>query len=434
MRLLIKNGILIDPANKINERLDVLIESGKIAKIAKSIKANGAEAIDAKGMIIAPGLFDMHTHLRQPGREDAEDFKSAQKAAAKGGFTSITAMPNTEPCCDTRGIVEYIISESRKNAAVNIFCAGAITKERNGEELAEIADMKDAGAVAITDDGFSVKNAQVMRKALEYANMFNMPVISHCEDLNLSQKGVMNEGFTSTVLGLRGIPNISESTIVARDIALAAFTKVHLHIAHVSCKESVELIRHAKQNGIKITAETCPHYFTLTDEAVKTFDTNTKVNPPLRSQKDKEAILEALKDDTIDVIATDHAPHTEADKDVEFDQSPFGIIGLETALSLGLNELVDKKILTFDKLVKKMSYAPSEILMLQNKGRLSIGADADIVIIDTDKEWVFARESIASKSKNSPFIGRKFKGAAAITICGGKIVYSSSGALRLRYS
>lgn len=424
MKLLIKNGRLIDPANKINRVSDILIEKDKISKTGKALKADGAEIINAKGMIVCPGLFDMHTHLRQPGREDAEDFVSGSKAAAKGGFTSITAMPNTNPVCDNRGIVEYVISESRHNAVVNIFPAGAITKGQKGEDLTEIADMKDAGAVAITDDGLSVKNAQIMRKALEYANMFDMPVISHCEDLDLSQKGVMNEDFVSTLLGLGGIPNISESSVVARDIALAAFTKTRIHIAHVSTKESVEIIRQAKEKGINVTCETCPHYFTLTDEAVKGFDTHTKMNPPLRAEKDRKAIIEGLKDDTIDVISTDHAPHTEADKDVEFDFAPFGIIGLETALSLAINELVDKKILAWDRLIKKISFAPSEILRLTNKGRLSTGADADIVIIDPNKKWEFKKETIISKSKNSPFIGRTFKGCAVVTICGGKIAYN----------
>lgn len=423
MNLLIKDGRVIDPANKIDKILDILIENNKISKLAKDITSIGAELIDAKGMLVAPGLFDMHTHAREPGREDAEDFITVSKAAAKGGFTSITAMPNTDPVSDNRGIVEYVISESRRKAIINIFAVGAITKGQRGEELAEIYDMKDAGAVAVSDDGFSVKNAQLMRKALEYSNMCNIPVISHCEDLDLSQKGVMNEGFVSTVLGLRGAPNVSESTIVARDIALAELTKAKLHIAHVSTKESVELIRQAKKKGINITAETCPHYFTLTDEAVKSFDTNTKVNPPLRSEEDRRAVIEGLKDHTIDIIATDHAPHTEADKDVEFDSAPSGIIGLETALSLAIDELIDKKILTWDELIRKMSFAPSEILGVVNKGRLSVGADADIVIIDPDRKYRFTKETIASKSKNSPFIGREFKGCAVITICNGKAVY-----------
>lgn len=423
MSTLIKNGKIIDPANNINKILDLLIENGKISKIGSNIKAQDAEIIDAKAMIVAPGLIDMHAHLRQPGREDAEDFKTGASAAAKGGFTSITAMPNTDPACDTRGIVEYIISESRKNSIINIFPIGAITKAQKGEELAEIADMKDAGTVAITDDGLSVKNPQVMRRALEYANMFEVCVIVHCEDANLSQNGVMNEGIVSTRLGLRGMPNISESSVVARDIALAELTKAKIHIAHVSCKESVALVKDAKEKKINITAEACPHHFTLTEEAVKSFDINMKMNPPLRTEEDRKAILEGLKNGIIDVIATDHAPHTEADKDVEFDMAPFGIIGFETALSLAINELIDKKILTWEQLIAKMSYLPSEILKLSNKGRLSVGADADIVIIDPDKKWTFTKESIISKSKNSPFIGRAFKGCAVITICSGKIVY-----------
>ncbi|MBN1405828.1 MAG: dihydroorotase [Candidatus Omnitrophica bacterium] len=423
MSILIKSGRVIDPKNKFDAVSDVLVENGKILKIAKSINADAAEKIDAKGMIVAPGLIDMHTHVRQPGREDAEDFHSAQVAAAKGGFSSITAMPNTNPACDNRGIVEYIISEAGKAGIANIFPIGAITRERKGEDLAEIADMKDAGVVAVSDDGCSVKNAQLMRKALEYSKMFNVLVISHCEDLDLSQKGVMNEGLISTVLGLKGMPSISEFSFVQRDIELAQLTGARLHIAHVSTKESVAIIKQAKKIGIDITCETCPHYFTLTDEAVKTFDTNTKVNPPLRTKEDVSAIIEGLKDGTIDVIATDHAPHTEADKDVEFDAAPSGIIGLETALALSIAELIDKKILSYDEVIKKMSFNPSNILGLTQKGSLSQGAAADIVVINPDKKWVFAKEQIASKSKNSPFIGRAFKGCAVITICNGKIVY-----------
>ncbi|MFH0732819.1 MAG: dihydroorotase [Candidatus Omnitrophota bacterium] len=422
-KLLIKNAKVIDPANKINRLSDILIEDGKILKVDKDIKDKEAQLIDADGKIAGPGFFDMHTHLRQPGREDAEDFLSASRAAAKGGFTSVAAMPNTEPACDNRGAIEYIISESKRNASVNIFPIGAITKARLGEDLAEIADMKEAGAVAISDDGFSVKDAQLMRKALEYSKMFGMLVISHCEDLRLSQAGVMNESFTSTLLGLRGIPNISEYSIVARDIALADFAKAKIHIAHVSTRESVQIIRQAKEKGINVTAETCPHYFTLTDEEVKDFNTNTKVNPPLRAEQDRSAIIQGLKDGTIDVIATDHAPHTEADKDVEFDIAAFGMIGLETALGLAAAELIDKKFLKWEDVIKKMSFAPAEILGLKNKGRLSPGADADIVIIDPEKEWKFTKDSILSKSKNSPFIGREFKGCVVMTICNGKILY-----------
>ena len=425
MTILIKNAHIIDPANKINKKGDLLIAKGKIEKLADKITAKAEEIIDAKGQIVVPGLIDLHTHLRQPGREDAEDFKTGSQAAAKGGFTSITAMPNTSPACDNRSAVEYVISEARRAACVNVFCVGAITMQQQGNELTEMADMKEAGAVAISDDGSSVKNAQVLRKAFEYAAMLDLPVLSHCEDKQLSQNGVMNEGFVSTLLGMRGIPNISESAIVSRDIALAALTNVRLHIVHVSCAESVRIIKHAKAEGAKITAETCPHYFSLTDEAVKTFNTNTKVNPPLRAESDKNAIIEAIKHGIIDVIATDHAPHTEADKDVEYDIAAFGMIGLETALSLAINELVDKKIITWDELITKMSYMPARILGLNKKGRLSPGADADIVIIDPDKKWIFGKQTIVSKSKNSPFIGREFKGAAATTICSGKIVYSN---------
>lgn len=425
MSILIRQGRIIDPGNDFDSQADILLENGKVAKIDKEIRADKAKTIDAKGKLVIPGLIDMHSHLREPGREDEETFLTASRAAARGGFTTICAMPNTEPVCDNRGAVEYVISEAKKKAIINIFPIGAITKGRKGEDLTEISDMKKAGIVAISDDGLSVKDSQLMRKAMEYSRMFDIAVISHCEDLDLTAGGVMNEGFNSTLLGMKGIPNASEAVMVARDLMLAELTGARLHIAHLSCRESVRIIKQAKRSGLEVTAETCPHYFTLTDDGVRLFDTNFRVNPPLRSREDLRAIREALKDGTIDVIATDHAPHTEAEKDVEFDLAPSGMIGLETALSLAIEELVEKKLISWKELVEKMSGMPARILKIRGKGSLSAGNDADLAIIDPEAEWILKKEEILSKSKNSPFIGKRLKGQVLYTICSGKIVYSS---------
>jgi len=426
MKILIKNGHVIDPANKIDAETDILIEEDAIREAAKNIKANNAEVIDAKGRIVAPGLVDMHSHLREPGREDEETLFTASRAAVKGGFTSVCAMPNTTPPCDNQGVVGFISSEGRRIGLCNIYVIGTITKGRHGAELSEIGELKAAGVVGLSDDGSSVDNSEIMRRALEYAGMFGLPIIAHCEDKNLSKDGVMNEGFISTLLGLRGMPAASESTRIARELELCAMTKGKLHIAHVSTKRSVELIRDAKKRGLNVTCETCPHYFTLTDEEVKVsgFDTNTKMNPPLRAKEDLESVKEGIKDRSIDCIATDHAPHTEDEKDTDFDSAPFGIIGLETALSLGIMELVDKKVLSWGALIESMSLNPARILGL-DKGTLSVGADADVVIIDPAREWRVSRETIESKSKNTPFMGRTLKGMAVTTITGGKIVYQA---------
>jgi len=424
MEILIKNGHVVDPANKIDDKMDVLIENGKIKEVAKSIKSNDAEVIDASDKIVAPGLVDMHTHLREPGREDRETLVTASKAAVKGGFTSVCAMPNTTPPCDNQGVVRFIESEGKKIGLCNIFVIGAITKGRKGEELAEYGELKSAGVVALSDDGDPVVNSEIMRRAQEYADMFELPIIAHCEDKELSNNGVMNEGIASMLLGLRGRPAISESAVVARDLEICAMTKGRLHIAHVTAKKSIELIRGAKKRGINATCETCPHYFTLTEEAVTTFDTNTKMNPPLRSKEDMEEILKALKDGTIDCIATDHAPHTEDEKDVDFDSAPFGIIGLETALSLAVMELIDKKVLNWPELIEKMSLNPSRVLGL-NRGSLSKGSDADVIVMDPDKKWQVKKDTIESKSKNTPFLGKSLKGVAVVTIAGGKIAYKA---------
>ena len=424
MNLLIKDGRVIDPANKLDGIMDVLIEKGKIIRLGKGLKPQGHKLIEARGLVVMPGLIDMHTHLREPGREDEETILSGSEAAAKGGFSSICVMPNTSPVVDKEGIVEFILSRSRRAGLVNVYPIGAVTVGQNGAQLAEIGELKKAGVVALSDDGNPIRSSYIMRRALEYSRMFDLPIISHCEDSDLSTGGVMNEGYFSTLLGLKGIPSLAEESMVSRDISLAELTGGRLHIAHVSCAGSVRLIRQAKKKRIMVSAETTPHYFSLTDEQLRTFDTNYKMNPPLRTSKDIEAIKKGLADGTIDVIASDHAPHSEEEKDLEFDNAPFGIIGLETSLGLTLQELVKKKVLTISQLVEKMSVNPARVLGL-NKGRLNPGCDADITIVDLEKEWMVRKEDFRSKSKNSPFIGRKLKGMAVVSILRGKIVYES---------
>ncbi|MFH1406462.1 MAG: dihydroorotase [Candidatus Omnitrophota bacterium] len=417
--ILIKNGRVVDPASKRDEQLDILVKDGKIVQLGKNLKPNGAETIDAKGKIVAPAFVDMHTHLRQPGREDEETFLTASRAAIKGGFGTLLAMPNTTPPCDNQGVAEYVIAEARKTALVNIYPAACVTKAQGGRELTEIGELAKAGVLAITDDGRPVFSVQIMRRALEYSKIFGMLLIDHCEDLELSG-GVANEGYTATVLGLKGVPKEAESAIVARDLQLAKLTGGKLHIAHVSTAESVEFIRGAKRDKLNVTCEVTPHHFTLTDEAVLGYNTLAKVNPPLRSKEDIEALKSGLKDKTIDVIATDHAPHLDVEKDTEFDTASFGMVGLETALALSVMELVDKKVLSVGELIEKLSANPARILGLSAKGKLSEGADADIVVIDTEKHWKL--DSLESKSKNTPFIGWKLKGKATDLVVGGKIL------------
>ncbi|MFH1245243.1 MAG: dihydroorotase [Candidatus Omnitrophota bacterium] len=424
MNILIKGAQVVDPANKIDQPMDVLIEDGKIAAVQKTIRAKAEKVIDAQGKIVTPGLIDMHAHLRQPGREDEETLFTGASAAARGGFTTVVCMANTAPPIDDQGLVKYILLESEKIGLVRVLPVAAVTKGLKGEELTEVGTLKEAGCVALSDDGRPVASSEIMRRALEYAAMFDLPIISHCEDLALSAGGLMHEAYLSTIMGLPGIPDIAESVMVARDLQLAGFTAAKLHFAHISSGKSVTLIRQAKSEKLtNISSETCPHYFSLTCDAVRGFDPNAKVNPPLRTEEDVQAIRQGLADGTIDVIATDHAPHTEAEKDVEFSNAPFGMIGLETALSLGLSELVVKKVLTFSQLVEKMSVNPAKILGIEG-GSLSVGAAADVLIFDPHKQWQVTKEGIVSKSKNSPFIGRTLPGVVEYTICKGKIVYS----------
>ena len=411
----------MDPSSKIDGVMDILIEEGKIVSVAKDIKREDSQVLNASGKVVIPGLIDIHTHLREPGREDEETIRTGSRAAAKGGFTSICCMANTAPCVDNQGMVEFIYSESKKVGLVNVYPIGAVTKGLAGKELAEIGELKRSGIVAISDDGNPILNSEIMRRAFEYSKMFGIPVISHCEDKSLSSDGVMNEGYVSTLLGLRGMPPVAESVMVARDIQLAETTGASLHIAHVTCAHSINIIREAKKRGVKVSCEVTPHHFTLTEEAVQGFNTNAKMNPPLRTKDDMDAIKEGLRDGTIDAIASDHAPHTENEKDVEFDSAPFGVIGLETSLSLTIMELLDKGILTLSQLVEKMSANPARILGLK-KGSLGIGSDADITVIDINSKWVVDKSKLESKSKNSPFIGWGLKGMATEVIVGGKII------------
>jgi dihydroorotase len=421
MSLLIKNGRVIDPSQQIDDALDILVEDGMIKEMGKGLKAPGAEVIDAKGMLVVPGLIDMHVHLRDPGFEYKEDIVSGTKAAAAGGFTSVACMPNTKPVNDNKTVTAYILDKANREGTVNVFPIGAITQGSKGEALAEMGELKEAGCVAVSDDGHPVANAELMRRALEYARGMGIMVISHAEDKSLVGEGVMNEGFVSTELGLKGIPRVAEDIATTRDVLLAEYTGSPIHIAHVSTRGAVRVIREAKARGVRVTCETAPHYFSLTDDAVRGYETNAKMNPPLREADDVAAIKEGLADGTIDVIATDHAPHHLDEKEIEFNLALNGIIGLGTSLPLSLR-LVEEKVLDLKGLVERMSCNPARILGI-DRGSLKKGKAADITIIDPAREWLVEADCLASKSKNSPFIGMTMKGWAAYTIVSGNIVF-----------
>lgn len=421
MNILIKNGRIIDPANGIDKLGDILIEKGKIVKVGDNITAKSAFLIDAKGKICAPGFIDMHTHLREPGREDAETIATGVKAAIAGGFTTVCAMPNTTPPCDDQSIAELIIRKSVEAGLARVIPIGTITKERKGEELSQMAEMKQAGCRAVSDDGDTVQDASLMRRALEYASMMDLLVITHCEDKKLASDGVAREGYYSTILGLSPIPAEAESTIVERDIRLAEKAEASVHIAHVSTKGSIEIIKAAKGRGVKVSTEVTPHHLSLRDADLVEYDTNLKVNPPLAPEVDVKALKMALKDGTIDAIATDHAPHPENDKEKEFDYAPFGMIGLETALPVVRKALLDEEHLGWSEIIEKFTSSPARILQL-DMGTLGEGKAADIIIIDPEEEWVYKKEEIMSKSKNSPFIGKKMKGRVTDVIVAGKHV------------
>ena len=422
MSILIKGGRVIDPVNKIDAPLDILIEDSKISKVAKNIKAQGDSIIDAAGKIVAPGIIDMHVHLRQPGREDKETVATATASAAKGGVTTILAMPNTNPAMDCAESIELLKGIIRKDAKINVLICGTITKARLGQELSDIAALKKSGTIAISDDGCSVDSDELMLEAFKKAGQAGILTICHSEDKGFSGKGVINLGFNSTRLGLRGISNASEYKRIERDIKLAEKAGAAVHIAHVSCRESVEIIARAKKKGIKVTCETAPHYFSLTEDALLGYDTNMKMNPPLRSKEDLAAIKQGLKEGTIDAIASDHAPHTENEKDIEFERAEFGVVGLETELAVAVTELVHSKVLDWGKLFEKFSLNPARILGI-DKGTLNEGKAADIVVISSEEEWEVRKSGLISKSKNCAFLGRTLKGAVDYTICNGKIVY-----------
>ena len=422
IKLLIKNGRVVDPANNLDAISDILVEDAKIAKVGKNIKANGAQIIDADNKIILPGLVDMHVHLREPGREDKETVASGTLAALKGGVTSMLAMPNTNPSIDSPQNVSLLKEIIRHSAKADVFIAAAITKNRQGRELTDIAGLKQAGAIAITDDGSSVEDEALMLEALKNAKKEGLLVIAHCEDKRLSGNGAVNGGFTATRMGLRGISKESEYLRIKRDIALAEKADARIHIAHVSCLESVEIIAKAKKKGIKVTCETAPHYFALTDEALLGYDPNMKMNPPLRRRSDMLAIQQGLKEGVIDAIASDHAPHTENEKEIEFERAEFGVIGLETELAVSITELVEKGLLSWQVLAEKLAFNPAKILGIE-KGTLAVGRAADIIIVSPGKEWTVEKQGFVSKSKNSAFLGRKLKGAVEYTFLAGKIVY-----------
>lgn len=422
MNLLIKGGRVIDPSQNIDDTLDVVVENGLVKEIGKELAAPaGAETIDANGCYVTPGLIDMHVHLRDPGLEYKEDIISGTKAAVAGGFTSVCCMPNTKPVIDNKAIASYIITKAKAEGSCNVFPIGTITQGHHGEKLAEMGELKESGCVAVSDDGKPVKSAELMRRALQYAKGMGIMVITHAEDLDLVGEGTMNEGFTSTELGLKGIPRVAEDIATARDVMLAEYTNAPIHIAHVSTAGSVRIIREAKARGVQVTCETAPHYFSLTDDAVRGYNTNAKMNPPLRESADVAAIKAGLADGTIDCIATDHAPHHLDEKDLEFNEAMNGIVGLETSLPLTL-KLVDEGVLNLKVMVEKMSLNPAKILSL-DRGTLARGAVADITIIDPQASWTVTEAGLASKSKNSPFIGNEMKGGARCTIVGGKIAF-----------
>ena len=433
MSILIRGGRVLDSSANLDGVMDLLIDAGKIVSVGgdaaeRAWQREGStlytplEVIDAHGLLVVPGLIDIHTHLREPGYEYKESIESGSAAAVAGGFTAIACMANTAPVNDDAAVTRYILDKARAVGLVQVFPIGAVSVGLAGERLAEIGELNQAGVVGISDDGKSVMNSQLMRRALEYAGMFGLPVISHCEDTQLAAHGVMHEGRVSTELGLRGIPAQAEDIMVARDIALAELTGGRLHIAHVSTVGAVRLVHDAKARGLRVTAEVTPHHLFLTDEAVRGYDPNTKMYPPLRTAADVEALRQALKDGTIDAIATDHAPHDLADKEVEFDQAPVGIIGLETSLPLTLR-LVNEGVLTLTDAIAKLTWGPSQVLGLA-KGTLQVGADADVTLIDTQTEYVVDRREFRSKSWNSPFHGWTLKGRAVMTLCAGKVVYS----------
>ena len=425
MKTLIKNGKVYDSKNGLTGKYDILIEGNKIFEINKEIENQGYEVIDAENKIIIPGLIDMHTHLREPGYEEKETVKTGCEAAAAGGFSAVAAMPNTKPIADNPAVVEHLKLKSEQ-AAVRVYPIGSITQDSKGKVLSEIGTLSNTGVKALSDDGNPVMNSEIMRRAMEYASAFELPIIDHCEDENLSQDGVMHEGYYSTIFGLKGIPAAAEEIMVARDIVLAEMTGIHLHIAHLSTEGSLNLVKEAKARGVNVSFEVTPHHLLLTDKIVGEYNPDTKVHPPLRSKRDKNILVEALKDGEIDVLATDHAPHTFEDKLGEFDYAAFGISGLETALGLIYHNFIKTEIIDWDDLLRMYYYKPGEILKIESEG-LKPGARADLLIFNPEREWTIDKNNFKSKGKNTPFAGQKLSGKNELTFVGGKLVYDDRG-------
>jgi dihydroorotase len=427
--LLVKNGRVLDPASGTDAALDVLLDGEQIAKVAPGISAPGAEIIDAQGMIVAPGFIDLHCHLREPGGENSETIATGTRAAARGGFTAVCAMPNTKPVNDNASVTRSIVERAAGAGQARVWPIGAASAGSQGESLAEIAAMKQAGIVAVTDDGWPIATAKLLRQVMDYCRSLDLPVIDHCEDASLAAGAVMREGPSSVRLGLRGMPAAAESVCVARDVQVVRLTGCRFHVAHLSARASLDLVRGAKRDGLPVTCEVTPHHFTLIDEDVR-YDTRYKMNPPLASRDDREALLAGLADGSVDAIATDHAPHEPALKDVEFDRAPFGVIGFETALALGLEQLLHPGRISLMRLVGLFTIGPARVLGMER--RIAAGQPADLTLFSTEHEWTFRAEESASKSRNSPFDGRSFRGAPMATIVAGRVVYCRPAALAAR--
>ncbi|MCW3098896.1 MAG: dihydroorotase [Chthonomonadaceae bacterium] len=429
MRTVLTGGRVVDPAQNIDREADVLIEDGKIVGIVGSGENVGeAQKIDVRGKIVTPGLIDIHVHLREPGFEYKEDLESGTKAAAAGGFTRVCCMPNTNPAIDTAAVVRQILERTAQVGSARVHPIGAATRAMEGDQLTEMAELKAAGAVAISDDAFPLQYADTMRHVMEYCKMLNLPLMTHNEDKRLTEKGAMNEGYIATMLGIPGIPRVAEDIAVARNIMLAQLTGCQLHLLHISTAGTVELLRRAKADGIAVTGEACPHHWALTDEAVVGYKTDAKMNPPLRTEEDCEAIRQGLKDGTIDAISTDHAPHAEYEKEVEFDYAPFGILGLETSFPLVYTTLVRPGILTLSEAIAKMTVEAARVMgWTDGIGTLKPGAEADIAVLDVDTTWTIDRDAVQSKSKNTPFHGREVQGKALFTLLGGRVIDLRSG-------
>jgi dihydroorotase len=424
MQLILRQGRIVDPSQKLNKVADIGIEEGHIVEIAPRIRKKGRKEIDARGLTVFPGFIDMHVHLREPGREDSETIESGTNAAAKGGFTAVACMPNTQPINDSKAVTSFILEKAAEVSKIAVYPVGAITKGSQGKALAEIGEMFRTGIVAISDDGHPVQDSQVMRRAMEYSRLFNLPVIDHCEDRDLAAGGVMNEGYYSTILGLRGINPAAEEVQVVRDTILARQTGAHVHIAHISTRRSLEaVVRAKKEDRIAITCEATPHHLLLTEAQVSSYDTNTKMYPPLRSQDDVDALVRGIASGDIDVIATDHAPHNINEKMLEFDRAPFGIVGLETAVGLICDRFIRTGILRLERMAELFSANPARILKLK-RGTLAKGSWADITVLDMDRKYEVRPEEFASLSRNTPFEGWKLQGGPAMTIVKGKVVWS----------